>query len=101
MLGTSFGKSLECFPFLSCYYITLSPSMRPQTLPVSGKERSVGALAIGQVSRVFALSFEKDLICAVFSKTNAKRFVLSSVNGNYDNLPIVAWHKAFVDMVNN
>ena len=28
-------------------------------------------------------------------------FVLFSVNGNFDNLPIVARHKAFVDMVNN
>ena len=50
----------------------------------------------------------------VFRKTNAKAllttcghqkrialFVLSSVNGNYDNLPIVAGHKAFVDINNN
>ena len=50
----------------------------------------------------------------VFRETNAKAllttcghqkrfalFVLFSVNGNFDNLPIVARHKAFVDMVNN
>ena len=32
----------------------------------------LGALAIEQVSRFFALSFEIDLICAVFCKINAK-----------------------------
>ena len=32
----------------------------------------LGTLVIKQVSRVFALSFEIDLIRAVFSKTNAK-----------------------------
>ena len=61
-----------------------------------------GGASIKRVSRFFALSFEIDLICAVFRETNAKAlFVLFSVNGNFDNLPIVARHKAFVDMVNN
>ena len=66
------------------------------------------------MSRFFELSFEIALICAIFSKTNAKAllttgcpqkcfalFVLFSVNGNFDNLPIVARHKAHVDMINN
>ena len=70
----------------------------------------LGTPAIKQASRIFRFYPFR----VVFSETNAKAllttcghqkrfalFVLFSVNGNFDNLPIVARHKAFVDMVNN
>jgi hypothetical protein len=42
------------------------------------KKPRFGTLAIEQVSRLFALSFEIDLICAVFRETNAKALLTTS-----------------------